>query len=131
MARVSWKMKKLADGSYEGWVILPVGIADIRRAAAMPRGVAPRPVVRAHPRPLALKAKGKTPASALESAASVASKIIGNPIVSSMLPPGSGVAVKGINMLASAAKKGKLGKAIGKIVGPGAKRLGKALLSFF
>lgn len=131
MARVTWKMKKLAEGSYEGWVILPMDMPSLHKATAAARG-RPAPRIRVHDaRPVAIKAKGKTPAGALSSAANLADKLLGNPIVASMLPPGTGAAVQGIKMISKAAKVGKLGKAVGKIVGPGAKRLGKALMSFF
>lgn len=135
MARVTWKMKKTADGAYEGWVILPFDMPSLHAAAARARGLPPPRAPRRHParaaKPVAIKAKGKTPAGALSSAANLADKLISNPIVSSILPPGTGAAVKGIKYISKAAKVGKLGKAVGKLVGPGAKRLGKALMSFF
>lgn len=66
-------------------------------------------------------AQGK--AGALSQAASVAQGLLDNPLVRAALPPGSGVAIDAIKMLASSAAAGDLASAAKKVVGAGAKRL--------
>ena len=122
--RVTWKIRKVGSG-YEGWVILPFGVADLRAAqragVAMPAQLAPGM------RPLAIKARADSGAGALASAAGFASGLMNNPLIQAALPPGSAAAVKAIQMLAKAGAAGKIAKVADKLIGPGAKRLGKTL----
>ncbi len=74
-----------------------------------------------------VKAKGKTKAGAIQNAAQGALAIANNPLLQAVLPPGTGTAVKAVGLLAKAAKSGQAGKLLGKLKGPGAKRLAKAL----
>lgn len=74
-----------------------------------------------------ITAKGNTKASAVSRAAGLAQQVISNPIVSALLPPGAGPALKVAGKLASAVKSGAAGKYLKKLKGPGAKRLLKAL----
>ncbi len=122
--RIDWKIRKTGDGSFEGFVTLPVGLTQLRAAA---RGLA----VPTGGKRLALKATGDSRAAALESAASLADQILSNPLVRDILPPGTNTAISAIKMLSKGALAGKLGKVLGKIKGPGLKRLGKALSKFF
>lgn len=109
--KISWKLKRTAPNQYQGIVILPLAAIPGKRAAG----------------PLAIKATGSSAASALSKAANIADRIASNPIIASVLPPGSSVALKATKYLAKAAKVGKLADAASKVVGPGAKRLLKAL----
>jgi hypothetical protein len=82
-------------------------------------------------KPVSLKVKGKTKASALASAASVAKQIANNPYLSAVLPPGTGAAISAVEYLSKSAAAGKLEKAAKKVVGKGAKRLYKSLKSLW
>ncbi len=79
---------------------------------------------------IAMKARGRTPTGALWKAASLANKLASNPILKSILPPGTSTAIKATRFLAKAALKGKLGKALKFVRGKGAKRLVKSLKKF-
>jgi hypothetical protein len=75
----------------------------------------------------AVTATGKSKASAVSRAAGLANQIATNPIVSALLPPGAGPALKVAGKLANAVKSGTAKKYLKKLKGPGAKRLMKAL----
>jgi hypothetical protein len=131
-SRVDWKIRRTGEGSYEGWIILPVGMAQIKQAVTAPPGTPLPTATTAIPKPIAIKASSSTSAAnALKAAAGVASSIVSNPLVSAIMPPGTGIAVKGIEMLSKSAAAGKLADAAGKLIGPGAKRLASALSSLF
>ncbi len=118
---ISWTMKKLPQGGYAGMITL-VPIADGRGAMA-------RTVRRG--RPIKLVATSKTKAGALAKASAFAEKLAANPLLSAVLPPGTGVALKAVSYLSRSAAAGKLSKAARKVTGKGAKRLFKALKKFW
>lgn len=60
---------------------------------------------------------------AVRRAARVASAIAQDPIVQALMPPQARVAIQAAQVLAAAAKAGKLDEAIKKFRGPGVKRL--------
>jgi hypothetical protein len=78
-------------------------------------------------KPIKLKAKGETPASALAQAAGIAKTVANNPYLAAVLPPGTGAAITAVDYLARSAAAGKLSSAAKKVVGKGAKRLKSAL----
>jgi hypothetical protein len=110
-------MRKLPGGHYAGMITL----------------VPTRPLPSGHPagKPIRLVAKSRTKAGALAKAASVAEKLLKNPILSSVMPPGTGAAIKAVSFLSKSAAAGKLEKAAKKYVGKGAKRLFKSLSSLW
>lgn len=101
---VKWRVRRTPAGDYEGVIRIPG-----RFTATTVRAVAP------------------TKKDALLQATGLAQEIADNPIVSALLPPGSKLALDTATKLASAAKVGKLAEAAASVVGPGAKRLAKAL----
>lgn len=125
-ARISWRVRKTADGSYEGFIALPVSMAQIRYALRSGGRKPPKGAL-VPKRKLALKAKGESRADALERAASVADKIVSNPLIRDILPPGTNTAVAAVKTLAKAANVGKLTEAVTKFAGPGIKRIASAL----
>lgn len=114
---IRWSLKKLPTGDYAGMITLVP-------TKALPSG---------HPagKPIRLVARSKTKAGALAKAASVAQTLLNNKLLSSVLPPGSAAAINAITYLSKSAAAGKLEKAAKKYIGKGAKRLYKALSSFF
>ena len=114
---IQWSMTPLPSGDKAGMItFVPT--------AALPSG---------HPagKPIRLVATSKTAAGALAKAASVAEVIAQNPILSSVLPPGTGAALTAIAKLSKSAAAGKLESAAKKYTGKGAKRLVKALKKFW
>lgn len=110
-------MRKLPTGDWAGMItMVPTGAIS----ATHPAG-----------KPIRLVATSKTKAGALAKAAGVAAMIANNPLLSAVLPPGSGVALKAIARLSKSAAAGKLEKAAKKYAGKGAKRLVKALKKFW
>jgi hypothetical protein len=105
---------------YEAKITIPATITKGRR----------RKRRRKRRRAISVKARGRTPTGALAKAAGLADRLAKNPILASVLPPGTGTAIKATKFLARAALKGKLGKALSFVKGAGAKRLGKALKKF-
>jgi len=129
MASIGWAVRRCpvmgTDGSvgeFEAKIIL------VPSTAAVAPGRSRR--ARRRRRALAVKAKGRTPTGALLKAANLAAKLASNPVLSAVLPPGTGLAIKATQFLAKNALKGKLGKAMKLLRGKGAKRLGKALKKF-
>ena len=124
-ARVSWKLRRTGDG-YEGMVVLPASLAQCVRRAPGPAAAALRrsPTAR---RRIAVRARSKSPGGAIMKAAGVADALMQNPLIAAAMPPQAAVAVKALKFAGRAAKAGRLGKALGKMAGPGAKRLVKAL----
>lgn len=68
---------------------------------------------------------------AIYKAASIADQIASNPVIASLLPPGTPLAIEATKRIAGAAKAGKLDDAVRGIAGPAAKRLADALKSIF
>jgi len=118
---IQWTMKKLPQGGYAGMITI-VPIADGRGAMA-------RTVRRG--KPIKLMATSKTKAGALAKASAFANKLAKNPLLSAVLPPGTGVALKAISFLSKSAAAGKLESAAKYVTGKGAKRLFNALKSFW
>ncbi len=105
--RVRWTLRRMPGGDYEGEIYLPmIG----QNGACLP-----------------VRARGKTKADALNNAAGIAQQIASSPVLQAVLPPGASNAIGAVKMLSKFAKVGKLDKAMGKLVGKGAKRLAKAL----
>ena len=107
--KLKWELRKLRGGGYRGVITLPTG-----------RG-------RRGKRALRIQATSKSKSSALLKAAGIAASIAENPIMQSVLPPGSSKAIRAVAKLAAAAKVGKLEKTLLKYTGKGAKRLAKKL----
>jgi len=119
---IRWSMRRLPDGHYEGAVsFTPAATVTYPGArGALRKG-----------KRVTLKAQGSSPGTALAKAASVADKILDNPVLRSALPPGSSTAIKAVKYLSKSAAAGKLKSAAKKVVGKGAKRLFKTLSSWF
>ena len=114
---IKWQAKQLPGGEWAGMItMVPTGNLPSGHRAG---------------KPIRLVAKSKTKAGALAKAASVANKLASNPILSAVLPPGTGAAIKAVSFLSESAAAGKLEKAGKKLVGKGAKRLFKALKKFW
>lgn len=143
---VRWTLSKVYDArgnaqGYRGVVELPTTWGQVARSAMhaqaphaippVPRAVKARDHRAAAKTPVAVKATHPTKEGALAKAADIASSIANNPIVSAVLPPGSGLAVKAVSGLAKAAASGHLEDVATKLIGPGAKRLASALASIF
>jgi hypothetical protein len=71
-----------------------------------------------------VQAQGKTQQQALSNAAGLAESILDSPLLKAALPPGSGLAIEAIKGLAGSKD---IKKALGKLTGEGAKRIGGAL----
>ena len=128
MAIVRWKLRKVADG-YEGMIILPLPLAAGVRAG-MPLTLsqhvqAMRPALTQ--KPIAVKAKGKSAAGALASAAGMAMNLAENPLLQAVMPPGTAAAVATIKAIAASEAGGKILEVADKLIGPGGKRLKKTL----
>ncbi len=108
--KLKWEMRKLRGGGYAGIIMLPTGRMPGRRKKV-----------------LRVQATSKSKSSALLKAAGIAASIAENPIMQSVLPPGSSKAIRAVAKLAAAAKVGKLEKTLLKYTGKGAKRLAKKL----
>jgi len=114
---IQWSMRKLPTGDWAGMItMVPTGAISPTHPAG---------------KPIRMVATSKTKAGALAKAASVAEMIANNPLLSSVLPPGSGAALKAIAVLSKSAVAGKLERAAKKYGGKGAKRLIKALKKFW
>ena len=128
---IRWSLRKLPNGEYEGLVTLvPASNVPMPRRATTVharRGAAAASRIIQKGKPINLVATSSTKEGALLKAASVASKIANNPIMQAALPPGSSQAIKAVQFLAKSGAAGTLKSAAKKIVGPGAKRLAKAL----
>jgi hypothetical protein len=109
MSAIKFKMRRTPQG-FDGMIVVPHG------ACRLPSGTT-------QPGPLAVKASSKNPAAALAKAANVADAIASNPMLAAVMPPGTAVALKATKFLASSAAAGKLGSALKRVSGPGAKRL--------
>ena len=106
--KLKWKLKKV-PGGWHGYITLPTGGRGLTV-----RSITPKP-----------GKKGKS--AAIAEASDLASAIADNPILKSMLPPGSGVALKAAGKLAKAVNAGEGAKYLAKLTGKGAKRLVKKL----
>jgi len=114
---IQWSLRKLPTGDWAGMItMVPAGAIS----ATHPAG-----------KPVRLVATSRTKAGALAKAASVAQMLANNPLLSSVLPPGSSAAIKAIAALSKSAAAGKLERAAKKYGGKGAKRLVKALKRFW
>lgn len=116
-AQLVYKIRQIRPGEWQALVG-----TQAQGAAAIPGG----PIV-GPGKPLAVASKGKSPSSALAKAAGAAKTIASNPILSAVLPPGTGAAISAVEALAKAAPLGKMKSVARTITGPGAKRLAKAL----
>lgn len=114
---IHWKMTRLPQGGYEGMITL------------VPQRTVPGGFRKG--KKIKLVATSSTKAGALAKASSVAARLMSNPLLAAAMPPQAMVAVKAIDFLAKSAAAGKLRKAATKVVGAGAKRLFKALKSFW
>lgn len=117
MPQMKFKVFRRRVGGAVKWygrIDLPIGLAPGQSMLPPSRQL---PMVT-----LPVTAPGASKASALSNAAGLASQIVNNPFMQTILPPGTGAALKATQLLAkhgpSAAKK---------LVGKGAKRVGKWL----
>ena len=117
---IQWSMRKLPTGDWAGMITMMPTPGAGQWSPTHPAG-----------KPIRLVAQSKTKAGALAKAASVAQLVANNPLLASVLPPGSGVAINAIAKLAKSAAAGKLESAAKKYGGKGAKRLVKALKKFW
>lgn len=74
-------------------------------------------------------ATAKKKDDAILKAASIAETITQNPVIASLLPPGTPLALEATKRIAAAVKAGTVDDEIRKIAGPAAKRLASALKS--
>ncbi len=117
MSAIRWSMMKLPTGDWAGMItMVPTGAIS----ATHPAG-----------KPVRLVATSSTKAGALAKASAVAQMVANNPLLKSVLPPGSGLALSAIAKLSRSAAAGKLESAAKKYGGKGAKRLVKALKKFW
>jgi len=100
--KIRFRVTRSQGGGYEGVVILPVGLNGAVKATAV----------------------GPTKTAALSTAAGLASKLLDSPILTAIMPPGTGAAVKATQLLAS---KGPA--ALKLLTGPGAERITEAFKS--
>lgn len=101
-----WMVRRVGPDRFEGTIVINIGGAGSALA------------------PVAIKTKGRSKREAISRAASVAKAITQNPLVASVLPPGTGLAVEAISRLA---KSKDIGAALQSFKGEGAKRLANAL----
>lgn len=114
---IQWSMRKLPTGDWAGMItMVPTGALSAKHPAG---------------KPIRLVATSRTKAGALAKAASVAQMVANNKLLSSVLPPGSSVALNAIAKLSKSAAAGKLEAAAKKYGGKGAKRLVRALKKFW
>ena len=106
--KLKWKLVKV-PGGWHGYITLPTGGRGLTV-----RSLTPKPGKR-----------GKS--AAIAEAGDLASAIADNPIISSLLPPGSGAAIKAASKLAKAVNVGKGVDVLKKMTGKGAKKLIKKL----
>lgn len=106
---LKWTLKPAGDGSWVGTITLPM----------QPGALIPG----AGPALQQVAAKAATPKQAIGKAAALMDQALSNPLVQAILPPQAALAINAVKGIAS-------GK-VGKLVGPGAKRLGKALGKLF
>lgn len=102
--KTNWQWRKV-KGGYEGVVSIP-----------MPDGTAAK-----------VSLTGRNRQEAVARAATFAKKAIENPLIASILPPGTPLAVEALEALS----KSPTAKTLKKYAGPGAKRFVKALRSIF
>ena len=120
--KIRFKVRR-SGNQWEGTIELP--LSTMRALPGLAPGGAPRMVPSGMPAHRVLvKAKGSTQKSALNRAAGIAESLMDNPLLQAVLPPGSGMAVSAIKMLA----KTGVTKGLKKVTGKGAKRLAKALM---
>jgi len=100
MADCKWIVRRRGD-HYEGTIVFPAGLS-----------------------PVAVTTKGRSKREAISRAASVAKAISQNPIVASVLPPGTPLAIEAISRLAKAKD---VGAELARYTGDGARRLAAAL----
>lgn len=109
MANVRWSLRRTPTG-YDGLVTIPSGAIPLPSGAVRPAG------------PIAVKARGGSPAQAIAQAADLADKLVGNPVIAAVMPPGTRAAVQATKLIA---KHGPA--ALKKLTGPGAQRLANVL----
>jgi len=100
MAKCDWIVRRVGD-HYEGTIVFPAGLSPVK-----------------------VTTKGRNKREAIARAATFAQSIVANPIVASVLPPGTGLAVEAISRLAKAKD---MRAALQRYSGAGAKRLASAL----
>lgn len=124
-------------GVWEGTVVLPIGMhlpgavpserVMARRFKGLPRELPAGAVTRSHGARAAVTARHTDKGSAIANAAGLASQIASNPLVAAALPPGSGAAIKALEIIGKNAPLGKLDDALKKLTGAGAGRIVNAL----
>lgn len=138
VSRVQFRIRKTLDG-YEGMLVLPTTLQAVARktlqaspgaAAALPPEVKQRLLTSATP--LAVKSKPGAPdaASSIEEAAELAERVLDNPIVQDLLPPGSATAVAAAKKAAQLVKSGDAEAALKK-AGSAIKSVAQGITSIF
>lgn len=108
--KITWKLAPDGRGGWAGVIELPINPGAVEgggRVVAM--------------------AKGADKATALGKAAVIAEQVLSNPVVASLLPPGTPLAIGAIKELSKAAAVGKLADVAKKFTGPAMDRLKKVL----
>lgn len=100
MSACSYKLVRIGD-HFECTIVFPAGLS-----------------------PVSVGTKGKNPRQAVSRAATAALAIVENPVLASILPPGTGAAVAALKTLASSPD---VKAALSKFAGGGAKRLASVL----
>jgi hypothetical protein len=124
---ITWKLRRVADGGYEGMIVLPTTWGAVAASSGMPGAVQSLMAKGKASTPLALKS-GAQPdaASAIDKAASLAQQALNNPLIRDLLPPGANTALAVAKGVADAVKSGAAGSAV-KALSSGAQSLAKSL----
>lgn len=105
MAEMKFRVRKTAGG-YDGIISVPFAVRDPQVPGASG---------------IKATAKGPTKKAAIARAANIAEKALANPVISALLPPGAGPALKAAQMLA----KSGVAKTALKYAGPAMRRLSR------
>lgn len=136
--RVQFQIRKTAQG-YEGMLVLPTTLQEIARATLATAQAHPQaqmvkaqlaPML-AKSTPLAVKsAPAPSSADSIEQAAALAEKVLDNPIVRDLLPPGTNSAIAAAKTAAELIKSGKAQEALSK-AGSAVSSVAKGIASLF
>jgi hypothetical protein len=108
--QIKWQVVRLPDG-YAGRIIVPASGKHPATGRQVNQMVIKGPRVPAPPSPAR---QGYAKSTALRSAASLAASALDNPVVTALLPPGVGPALKGLRLLASSPRARALVREGGK-----------------
>jgi len=105
ISRVTWNLRPVAGGGWQGEIVLPCGPAAVTS-----------------------RAKARTKAGAMKKTAALAERVLADPMLAQVIPPQAQLAIRGAKMLAQAAQAGQLKDIVGKLKNPALKKIGKSLL---